>query len=56
MKEEGRFRAVEHYAAIDLAASRLLQLADMVAHSRKWIVTGKIKADVLRDRFGIQTL
>ena len=34
MKEEGRFRAVEHYAAIDLAASRLLQLADMVAHSR----------------------
>jgi Protein of unknown function (DUF3800) len=56
MQEEGRFKAVDHFAAIDSAASRLLQLADMVAHTRKWVTTNRLKADALRERFGIQTL
>ena len=34
MNRDGHFRAVEHVAAIDSAASRLLQLADIVAYAR----------------------
>ncbi len=52
--EDGRFKGVEHVARIDSAASRLLQLADCVAYSRKWIANGEVNARGLRERFGIE--
>lgn len=52
--EDGRFRGVNRVVRIDSAASRLLQLADVVAYSRKWIVAEEINARGLRDRYGIQ--
>lgn len=38
---------------LDSAASRLLQLADVVAYARKWIVAEDLNALGLRERFGI---
>ena len=51
---DGRFRAVNRIARLDSAASRLLQLADVVAYSRKWVANGTFSARTLRERFGIQ--
>jgi hypothetical protein len=51
---DGRFRGVNRVARLDSAASRLLQLADVVAYSRKWIVGEELNAAGLRKRFGIQ--
>jgi hypothetical protein len=51
---DGRFRGVNRVVAIDSAASRLLQLADIVGYSRKWVNSGTIKANALRDLYGIQ--
>jgi hypothetical protein len=51
---DGRFRGVNRVVAIDSAASRLLQLADIVGYSRKWVNDGTIKANALRDLYGIQ--
>ena len=51
---DGRFRGVNRVVAIDSAASRLLQLADVVGYSRKWVNGGTIKAKALRDLYGIQ--
>lgn len=53
-RENGRFRGVNRVARLDSAASRLLQLADVVAYSRKWIVSAELNATGLRERFGIQ--
>ncbi len=53
-KEDGRFKGVNRITRLDSAASRLLQLADVVAHSRKWIVGAELNADGLRKRFGVQ--
>jgi hypothetical protein len=53
---DGIFRAVNHVVRLDSAASRLLQLADLVAHSRKWIVGAELNAAGLRDRFGIRIM
>lgn len=53
-KEGGRFQAVNRITRLDSAASRLLQLADVVAYSRKWIVSADLNAAGLRERFGIQ--
>lgn len=55
-REDGRFRGVNRVVTIDSAASRLLQLADVVAHARKWIVSEELNAQGLRDRFGIEVL
>jgi hypothetical protein len=41
---DGRFRGVNRLATIDSAASRLLQLADIVGYSRKWVNRGTIRA------------
>ncbi|GGF15096.1 hypothetical protein GCM10011611_21070 [Aliidongia dinghuensis] len=51
---DGRFRAVNRLATIDSAASRLLQLADVVGYSRKWINRGTIRAKTLSELYGIQ--
>ena len=53
-QDDGRFRGVNRIALIDSAASRLLQLADVVAHSRKWVVAGERNAQGLRDNYGIE--
>lgn len=53
-REDGRFRAVNRITKLDSAASRLLQLADVVAYSRKWIVGADLNVTGLRDRFGVQ--
>jgi hypothetical protein len=52
----GVFRGVNSVAQIDSAASRLLQLADVAAYSRKWYDTGEFTAAVMRHRFGVRIL
>lgn len=51
---DGRFKGVNRVVAVDSAASRLLQLADAVGYSRKWVDEGGFTAKALRDQFGIQ--
>ncbi len=53
-QQDGRFRAVAHIVRLDSAASRLLQLADLVAYARKWLDQAEVNAATLRHRFGIQ--
>lgn len=53
-KENGRFRGVKQVIQLDSAASRVLQLADVVAYSRKWVVQRDFNAQSLREQFGIQ--
>lgn len=52
----GVFRGVTSVSAIDPAASRLLQLADVVAHARTWHSSGELTAGTMRQRFGIHIL
>jgi len=51
---DGRFKGVNRVVTIDSAASRLLQVADVVAYARKWVVAGDINAKALRAQYGIQ--
>ncbi|WP_460275556.1 DUF3800 domain-containing protein [Celeribacter sp. ULVN23_4] len=53
---DGRFRAVDTIVQIDSAASRLLQLADVVAYSRMWIHNDEENAKGLHNNYGIQVL
>lgn len=53
-EQDGMFRAVNRVIPLDSAASRVLQLADVVAHSRSWIVKGEKTAQKLKDVFGIE--
>lgn len=55
-KNDGRFRAVQHFSQIDSAASRLLQLADVVAYSRMWVNRGEENVNGLHQKYGIQVL
>lgn len=55
-RNDGRFKAVDCVVQIDSAASRLLQLADVVAHSRMWIHNGEENARGLHENYGIQVL
>ena len=55
-KDDGRFRGVNRVVRLDSAASRLLQLADVVAYSRKWIVAEELNAQGLRDNFSIEVI
>ena len=52
--EDGHFKGVNRVTKLDSAASRLLQLADVVAYSRKWVVKAEFNAAGLRKRFGIR--
>jgi Protein of unknown function (DUF3800) len=52
---DNRFKAVTHIAAIDSAASRMLQLADIAAYSRKFINDKSMTAKELNRLYGIQT-
>ncbi len=42
--EDGHFKGVNRVSKLDSAASRLLQLADVVAYSRKWITGAEANA------------
>lgn len=53
---DGRFKAVNRISQIDSSASRLLQLADVVAYSRTWIRRGEENAKGLREKYGIRML
>jgi hypothetical protein len=52
--EDGHFKGVNRVVKLDSAASRLLQLADVVAYSRKWIASAETNAAGLRERYGIR--
>ncbi|WP_435170413.1 DUF3800 domain-containing protein [Falsirhodobacter sp. 1013] len=56
MRDDGRFRAVEHVTQIDSAASRMLQLADIIAYARTWIRNSEQNARGLRDNYNIRVL
>lgn len=55
-REDGRFRAVNRVVQLDSAASRVLQLADVVAHARSWIDRAEDNAAGLRERYAIEVL
>lgn len=52
---DGLFQAVRHVQTIDSAASRMLQLADITAYSRKFITAKELNARQLREMSGIIT-
>jgi hypothetical protein len=54
--EDGRFRAVNRVVQLDSAASRMLQVADMVAHARSWIDRAEDNATGLREKYRIAVL
>lgn len=54
MNADGRFKAVNSVSPIDSSASRMLQLADIVAHSRSWLKKPDTDAKRLREVFGIE--
>lgn len=55
-KNDGRFRAVNRVLQLDSAASRMLQVADVVAHSRAWINRADENAAGLHDKYKIAVL
>jgi hypothetical protein len=55
-QHDGRFKAVNRVSQIDSAASRLLQLADVVAYARMWIHRGEENAKRLHENYGIRVL
>lgn len=55
-RESGAFRGVTRVSCIDSAASRLLQLADIVPYSRKWVKSQELNAVRLRESYRIQVL
>lgn len=56
MSNDGLFRAVQRCQPIDSSVSRLLQLADAVAYSRRLVDQGKIKTGTLKSDLGIQII
>ncbi len=52
-KDDGRFRSVNRVVRLDSAASRILQLTDVVAHARTWIHNSEQNAEGLRRNYGI---
>lgn len=54
--EDGRFRAVSRVVQLDSAASRMLQVADIVAHARSWIDRAEDNAAGLREKYRIAVL
>lgn len=53
--DSGWFKGVNGVAKIDSAASRMLQLADLVAYSRKWLLDEQMSAALIHERFGIKS-
>ena len=55
-RSDGRFQAVRSIASLDSAASRMLQVADVVAHARRWTSSGAENAGGLKKSYGIVLL
>lgn len=55
-ENDGLFKSVTRVVAIDSAVSRMLQLADVVAHSRAWINNDEVNAKGLREAYKIEVL
>ena len=55
-RSDGLFRAVRRVTPLDSAASRMLQLADVVAHARAWIDKDEENAKKLRAAYKIEVL
>ena len=53
--EDRKLNPVKHIARIDSAASRMLQIADIVAYSRKFIINRDLNAEQLKRDYGIYT-
>jgi hypothetical protein len=53
--KDREFSPVNHVARIDSAASRMLQIADIVAYSRKFVINGELNAEQLKRDYGIHT-
>src|SRR3546814_13180453 len=51
--DDGRFKGVNSIVRLASTASRLLQLADVGAYARNWILPGEINDQRLRDHYGI---
>ena len=55
-KHDGRFKGVTRVIPLDSAASRALQLADIVAYSRLWVIKDKLNSRGLSQAFNIELL
>ena len=55
-ESDGLFRAVTRITPLDSAASRMLQLADVIAHARSWIDKEEENAKKLKDIYKIDVL
>ncbi len=53
---DGLFRAITRITPLDSSASRMLQLADVVAHARAWIDKEEENAKKLKDIYKIEVL
>lgn len=53
---DGRFKGVTRVVPLDSAASRVLQLADVVAYSRSWVNKAEINAKGLSEAYNIELL
>lgn len=55
-KDDGIFRGVSSVTPLDSSVSRLLQVADGVAYSRKFILNKTIRSETLKKEYGIKLL
>jgi len=53
VSKDREFHPVNHVARIDSAASRMLQIADIVAYSRKFVVNRDLNAEQLKRDYGV---
>ena len=53
---DGRFKGVTRVIPLDSAASRVLQLADVVAYSRSWVNKAEMNARGLSEAYNIELL
>lgn len=55
-KHDGRFKGVTRVIPLDSSASRVLQLADVVAYSRSWVNKAEFNAKGLSEAYNIELL
>lgn len=55
-KHDGRFKGVTRVIPLDSAASRVLQLADVVAYARSWVNNAEMNARGLSEAYNIELL
>ncbi|MCY4168395.1 MAG: DUF3800 domain-containing protein [Rhodobacter sp.] len=55
-RHDGRFRGVTRVIPLDSTASRVLQLADVVAYSRSWASKTELTAKRLSETYSIELL